>query len=244
MTSATTERMPSSERIPSAERREQILAAASLVFGERGYFGATTDQIAKAAGISQPYVVRMFGSKENLFVEVLQRSLDKLLDSFQETIDQWRADGSPAVAPDGQKAPHREDGHGEIARRLGLAYVSLIEDRGILLSLMQAFGMGNDQAVGGRARAGFIAIYRMLREDVGFGADETRAFLAEGMLLNTLLGLRLPDEYGQDACATELLESTFRTKLQLVLDITAAETADPAAAGSEAAGTERAGGNA
>lgn len=203
-----------SERIPSAERREQILGAASLVFGERGYFGATTDQIAKAAGISQPYVVRMFGSKENLFVEVLQRSLDKLLASFQQTIDGWKADGSPTGEP-GSVGDHHE-----IGRRLGLAYVNLIEDRGILLSLMQAFGMGNDPVVGERARAGFISIFRMLREQVGFSPDESRAFLAEGMLLNTLLGLRLPVEYGNDVCATELLESTFRTKLQLVLDVT------------------------
>ncbi|MGN6425964.1 MAG: TetR/AcrR family transcriptional regulator [Leifsonia sp.] len=203
-----------SERIPSAERREQILGAASLVFGERGYFGATTDQIAKAAGISQPYVVRMFGSKENLFVEVLQRALDKLLVSFQETIDGWKADGSPA----GEAGAVGE--HHEIGRRLGLAYVNLIEDRGILLALMQAFGMGNDPVIGGRARAGFIEIYRMIRDQAGFSPDETRTFLAEGMLLNTLLGLRLPDEYGHDVCATELLESTFRTKLQLVLDVT------------------------
>ncbi len=201
-----------SERIPSAERREQILAAASLVFGERGYFGATTDQIAKAAGISQPYVVRMFGSKETLFVEVLTRALDKLLLAFQETIDGWKADGSPLGEGTGE--------HHEIGRRLGLAYVSLVEDRGILMSLMQAFGMGNDAVIGGLARRGFLDIYAMLRDQVGFTPDEARTFLAEGMLLNTLLGLRLPDEYGSDPCAKELLESTFRTKLQLVLDVT------------------------
>lgn len=203
-----------SERIPSAERREQILGAASLVFGERGYFGATTDQIAKAAGISQPYVVRMFGSKENLFVEVLQRALDRLLVSFQDTIDGWKADGSPS----GEAGSVGE--HHEIGRRLGIAYVNLIEDRGILLSLMQAFGMGNDAVVGAQARQGFLDIYRMIREQVGFTPDEARTFLAEGMLLNTVLGLRLPDEYGRDVCATEILESTFRTKLQLVLDVT------------------------
>ncbi|MFP3344532.1 TetR/AcrR family transcriptional regulator, partial [Halomonas sp. SIMBA_159] len=76
-------------RIPASERREQILAAASIVFGERGYFGATTDQIAKAAGISQPYVVRMFGSKENLFTEVLSRASDKVLTTFVEAIERW-----------------------------------------------------------------------------------------------------------------------------------------------------------
>lgn len=200
------------ERIPSAERREQILGAAGRVFGERGYFGATTDQIAKAAGISQPYVVRMFGGKENLFVEVLGRALDTLLVSFSGTIAEWIGQGRPG----GESGDPRS----EIARRLGLAYVNLIEDRGILLSLMQAFGMGHDPVIGGKARDGFIAIYRMLREDAGFAADEARSFLAEGMLLNTLLGLRLPDAYGADPCATELLESTFRTKLQLVLDTT------------------------
>lgn len=197
------------ERIPAGERREQILAAASLVFGERGYFGATTDQIARAAGISQPYVVRMFGSKENLFVEVLARALDKLLDAFTSTIAAWRADGSPD----------------DITRRLGTAYVNLIEDRGLLLSLMQAFSMGQEPAIGAKARAGFIEIYRLLREETGFEPEQARSFLAEGMLLNTLLGLRLPDEYGSDAAAAELLECTFQTKLQLVLDMAAEKTA-------------------
>ncbi|WEK62648.1 MAG: TetR/AcrR family transcriptional regulator [Candidatus Microbacterium colombiense] len=193
----------SSERIPSGERREQILAAASLVFGERGYFGATTDQIAKAAGISQPYVVRMFGSKETLFIEVLARASDKLLDTFSAVIDEWKATGSP------------DD---RIGRLLGTAYVNLVEDRGILLSLMQAFSMGHDAVIGAGARADFLRIYRLLREEAGFDPVAARSFLAEGMLLNTLLGLRLPEQYGVDEATTELLECTFQTKLQLVLD--------------------------
>jgi AcrR family transcriptional regulator len=193
-----------SERIPAAERREQILAAASLVFGERGYFGATTDQIAKAAGISQPYVVRMFGTKETLFVEVLARASDKLLQTFSGVIEQWKS------------APESPD-HG-LGRMLGAAYVNLVEDRGILLSLMQAFSMGHDAVIGERARADFLKIYRMLRDDAGFAPEEVRTFLAEGMLLNTLLGLRLPEYYGSDQATTELLECTFQTKLQLVLD--------------------------
>ncbi|MBN8883980.1 MAG: helix-turn-helix transcriptional regulator, partial [Salana multivorans] len=44
-----------------SERRELVLSAAAEVFGERGYVGATTDAVARAAGVSQPYVVRMFG---------------------------------------------------------------------------------------------------------------------------------------------------------------------------------------
>lgn len=237
-----------SERIPSTERREQILDAASRVFGERGYFGATTDQIAKAAGISQPYVVRMFGGKENLFLGVLSRCLDRLLVAFTETLEQWKADGSPAeplaghataagtpAAPPGDlAAPTSAGGHGEIGRRLGLAYVSLVEDRGLLLVLMQAFSMGHDPTIGAQARAGFLTIYRLLRAEAGFTPEQTRAFLAEGMLLNTLLGLRLPDSYDEDEAARELLECTFRTKLDLVLHL-AAETDHGRAAGAQRA---------
>jgi AcrR family transcriptional regulator len=213
-----------SERIPSAERREQILEAASLVFGQRGYFGATTDQIARAAGISQPYVVRMFGGKENLFVGVLARSLDRLLVAFTDTIEQWKAEGSP-VSADPASGATNTGVHGEIGRRLGLAYVNLIEDRGLLLSLMQAFSMGQDPTIGEQARDGFLTIYRLLRDEAGFTPDAARSFLAEGMLLNTLLGLRLTDDYGKDAAATELIECTFRTKLQLVLDVSGDEGA-------------------
>ena len=122
--SSETDAVAKQERVPSAVRREQILAAASRVFGERGYVGATTDQVAREAGISQPYVVRMFGGKENLFVAVLDRGLGKLLDAFTGAMSEARAQG---------------DTHQETLTRMGSAYADLIRDRGILLSLMQAF---------------------------------------------------------------------------------------------------------
>src|SRR3954449_1020813 len=74
-------------RMRSVDRRELILEAATAVFGERGYVGATTDAVAKAAGVSQPYVVRMFGTKEALFLAVLDRALDRLLDSFGRALE-------------------------------------------------------------------------------------------------------------------------------------------------------------
>jgi TetR/AcrR family transcriptional regulator len=192
------------ERISSIERRESILAAASRVFGERGYIGATTDQIAQAAGISQPYVVRMFGGKEALFLEVLQRALDKLIVAFRQAIADSRAAGEPEDAVDA---------------RIGTAYVDLIEDRGILLSLMQGFIMGHDPVIGKAARDGFLEIYRILRDEAHFEPDRIRGFLADGMLFNTLIALRLPDEYETNDAAKELIECTFNTKLAMVLDV-------------------------
>ncbi len=195
-----------SERISAGERRESILAAASRVFGERGYIGATTDQIAQAAGISQPYVVRMFGSKEALFLEVLQRALDKLVVAFRDAIAAGERAGEPGAALDS---------------RIGSAYVDLIEDRGILLSLMQGFNMGHDPVIGAAARKGFLMIYRILRDEAHFDPERIRGFLAAGMLMNTLLALRLPDEYSSDEAVQELIECAFGPKLEMVLDVAA-----------------------
>src|SRR5690348_7366167 len=69
-------------RLSSEERRRQILRAALAVFGARGYEGATTDEVARAAGVSQPYVVRLFGSKENLFLAALDDALTRTLAAF------------------------------------------------------------------------------------------------------------------------------------------------------------------
>ena len=73
-------------RMRAVKRRELILDAAMRVFGDHGYVGTTTAEIARAAGVSQPYVVRMFGTKERLFVDVLHRALDTLLAAFRAAL--------------------------------------------------------------------------------------------------------------------------------------------------------------
>ncbi|PPF63084.1 TetR/AcrR family transcriptional regulator [Clavibacter michiganensis] len=205
MSSVTTEapsERPIRERMPAAERRELILGHASAVFGRTGYAGTTTEQIAQAAGISQPYVVRMFGTKEKLFVEVIERALAKLIVAFREIIRQRDAG---EIAAD------------ELGARLGQAYVDLIEDRGILMSLMQGFIQGHDDVIGRHARAGFLEIYRLLRDEAGIPADQVRSFLADGMLINTLLAIGLPDNFEGDEAATELMNLSFGAKLDTVL---------------------------
>ncbi|GMA35913.1 helix-turn-helix domain-containing protein [Demequina litorisediminis] len=78
-----------SRRLSADDRREQILAAASVVFGERGYAGGTTDAIAREAGISQAYVVRMFGSKERLFRATAERAALKVREAFIRSSTPW-----------------------------------------------------------------------------------------------------------------------------------------------------------
>jgi len=193
------------ERMPSADRRELILESATEVFGERGYTGATTDGIARAAGISQAYVVRMFGSKEKLFIEVLNRALQRLTAEFRAVIAAHEASGDPIE---------------EIYHKLGLAYIDLITDRGMLLSLMQSFAQGHDRVIGEAARCGFLEIYQLLRDEAHLDPDQANVFLAHGMMMNTMLGLQLPQLYGTDTGATELMNAAFGGKLPLVLDAT------------------------
>ena len=58
--------MVAAERKTAEQRRDEILDAALVEFAERGLHGASTEAIARRAGISQPYVFRLFGTKKEL----------------------------------------------------------------------------------------------------------------------------------------------------------------------------------
>jgi AcrR family transcriptional regulator len=186
-------------RMKSEDRRELILAAATGVFGDYGYVGATTDQVARAAEVSQPYVVRMFGTKEKLFVAVLERALAKLFEAFR---------GALAI-----------DNGEPVARRMGLAYLGLLSEHGLLLSLSHSFLLGSDPVIGSVARRGFLEVYSFLREEVGFSPEECQLFLSAGMLSNTMIGLRMTDQYDIDPQAREVLMACFPEKLDVVISL-------------------------
>ncbi len=188
-------------RMTAVERREAILDTASAVFGERGYYGATTDQIARAAGISQPYVVRMFGSKEALFLAVIERAKSSLLQSFRAALADWQADSAAG---------------GDPCEALGPAYLELLRERGVHTSLMQAFMQGSDPAIGRAARDGFLEIWAFLRDEAGISPEAARGFLADGMLINVLAGLEMPREAATRPAAAELLAATLGDKAALL----------------------------
>lgn len=60
------------------------------------------------------------------------------------------------------------------------------------------------------AREGFLSIYRLLRTEIGISEGRTQMFLAQGMLVTTVLGLRLPDLVEADDDARRLLTRIFR----------------------------------
>lgn len=189
-----------SKRLSSQERREQIILAAIAVFGARGYVGTTTDEVARAAGVSQPYVVRLFGSKENLFLAAMDEALDRLMSSFRAAL----AAGDSAQTT---------------KQNIGDAYVGLLRVRGLHQTVAHSYLLGGHPVIGPAARAGFTMVWRFFREEAGLDAEQARSFLAEGMLISTMIGLRLVDDYGTDPEIDELFRSCFPTELPQVLDL-------------------------
>ncbi|MDF1809237.1 MAG: TetR/AcrR family transcriptional regulator [Phycisphaerales bacterium] len=72
-------------RLPAALRREQLLDVAAELFSVKGYAGATTAQIAKVAGITEPIIYRHFKSKRDLFVALIERT-------GRQTLEQWEVE--------------------------------------------------------------------------------------------------------------------------------------------------------
>jgi AcrR family transcriptional regulator len=72
------------KRLPAAERREVIVRTATEVFSERGYDGASIDEIARRSGVSAPVVYDHFASKQDLYERLLERTRDELLEVWRE----------------------------------------------------------------------------------------------------------------------------------------------------------------
>ena len=80
------------ERKSKEERREDILDAAIAEFAAKGLHGASTDEIARLAGISQPYVFRLFGTKKELYLAVIARCFRQTLEVFQRVAEGKRGE--------------------------------------------------------------------------------------------------------------------------------------------------------
>jgi len=102
-------------RLPAAKRREQLLDSAATLFASRGYARATTSELAKAAGVTEPIIYRHFKSKRDLFIALIEQAAQNTLKHWQQRL----ADASdpaerlrrviadnPMVSP-GSSAPYR-----------------------------------------------------------------------------------------------------------------------------------------
>ena len=183
-------------RMSAEDRREQVLAAAMKAFARTGYAGTSTDAVAREAGVSQPYVVRMFGTKRELFLAVFEQAADRIEAAFQGVLDS-RPGGRPFD-------PDNEDDWAE----MGAAYTELLADRDFMLVLMHGFAAGDDDAIADRARVGMSGIYDVLLA-TGCTSERATAFVAHGMLLNVMLAMRATDHLKDSAALSDLTMCAF-----------------------------------
>src|SRR5881394_3226852 len=79
-------------RSTAAARRDDVLDAALIEFAERGLEGTSTEDIARRAGISQPYLFRLFGTKKELYKASVARCFRETLDLFQRAAEGKRGE--------------------------------------------------------------------------------------------------------------------------------------------------------
>src|SRR6476660_3375287 len=89
-----------STRLTATERKDDLLDAAMIEFAEHGYEGTSTEDIARRAGISQPYLFRLFGTKKELFKASVARCQREVLELFQRAAEGKR--GEDALKAIGQ----------------------------------------------------------------------------------------------------------------------------------------------
>jgi AcrR family transcriptional regulator len=160
-----------STRRSAEERRTEIVEIAISHFAQNGYNGTSTDQVAREAGISQPYLFRLFGTKRELFLACHAAMHDRIAETF-------------AVAA-------RDLPQEERMKAMGGAYTNLLADRNSLLFQMQSYAACADPEIQARVRESYAALVRQVAEATGAGPAELWGFFANGMLLNVIAALKL-----------------------------------------------------
>jgi len=169
-----------STRQTADERPEAVLATAAREFARKGLHGASTDVIAREAGISQPYLFRLFGTKKELYLATTARKLEETYQAFERAA----------------RGKHGE----EALKAMGEAYHGLIEDREHLKLMLQCFASADDPDVREGVRNVWRDLVELAERASGEPPEVISAFFAKGMLLNVLNAMELfedPTPWGE-----------------------------------------------
>jgi AcrR family transcriptional regulator len=170
-------------RKSAEERREEILAVAIEHFAAGGYHGTSTEGIAREAGISQPYLFRLFRTKRELFLACIDRADEKLLGVFRR------------VAGEGGTPDER-------LHRMGKAYVDeLLPDRHVILMQMQGYVATTDPDIRAHVRAALGEVVAEVTRLSGAEPEKVWEFFSHGMLLNVTAALDLAAIAGESPWA-------------------------------------------
>jgi AcrR family transcriptional regulator len=177
------------ERLTAAERRDEILDAALIEFGERGLHGTSTERIAKRAGISQPYLFRLFGTKKELFIATIERCMEQTLALF-------RTSAGGKVGQDALTA-------------IGESYREVLDNPIMLRCQMQAYASCDDPDVQAAVRLGYGRLVEFAEQASGQDKTTITTFFGFGMLMNVIASMGLLED--PEPWAVRLLEGCGKT---------------------------------
>jgi AcrR family transcriptional regulator len=171
------------------DRRVDVLAAARQEFARRGYYGTPTTDIAKAAGISQAYLFRLFPTKEELFVGCVERTYEDVISAFTRAA-----------------APHAGDQEATIDA-MGDAYDDLLQNTdNMLLCQLHGYAACQEPAIRTAVRQGYKELVELVQHLSGAPDEEIQRFFAVGMLINVVaaMGAHELDEPWAKALMTDV----------------------------------------
>ena len=160
------------QRMPAAERRELVLEAAMTDFAANGLAGTSTEDVARRAGISQPYLFRLFPTKKALFIALVGRCFQRVKDTFTAAAAGLTGEEALAAMAD--------------------AYEQLLEDRTLLQLQMQFYAACHDPEVRDATRAEFKGLWELTERLTGLPFQQVVDFFAVGMLMNVAAAMDLP----------------------------------------------------
>ncbi len=156
----------------SDQRQHDVLCAARTEFADRGLAGASTERVARAAGIAHSYLFKLFGTKQDLFLAVTDTLFDELDERF----------GAAA-----RSAPGAE------LDAMASAFVELVADPHPLRLLLHAFAASGQPVIADRVRRRYLDLLERVRDLSGADEEHLRRFWAHGMLLMVASALDGPD---------------------------------------------------
>ena len=154
---ATSDTRPRSNRLPRHERRRQLLDAALEVFVSQGYHAAAMDEIAERAGVSKPVLYQHFPGKLDLYLALLDQSVDALVATVRQALRSTTENTQRVAATFS-------------------AYFEYMESEGRAYRLVFESDLSNEAAVRDRLERGqrecAEMISQMVRQDAGLDDDE------------------------------------------------------------------------
>ncbi len=157
-------------------RREAILAAGMRVMAARGIHGTPTLGVAKAAGISQAYLFRLYPTKADLARALVERCNERIHATFVAAAARAKADGE------------------DVLHAMGAAYAELIQDRTLLLMQLHGHAAAPDEpAIQAAMRDGFRRLHTLVQAETDATDEEIARFFATGMLINVMTALGAHD---------------------------------------------------